>query len=106
MKIQVFTTEAVSDALRDRLSTFALGLLNLNKAHRTGPWMHVASYKATHYDGKTATVLSTPENPIYAAKCYRGFADGSREELWVVLRPNNPKKLHRYFFAGREGGEQ
>lgn len=98
MKIQVFATEAVSDELRDRLSTFALGIRNL---HRTGPWMHVASYKATRYDGTTATVVSTTENPIYAAHCER-----HDEKRWIVLRPKNPNKFNRFFFAGREGGEE
>lgn len=105
MKIQVFATEAVSDELRDRLSTFALHIYNM---HRTGPWMHVASYKVTSpITQETVTRLSTPENPIYAAHCFRKRAyDGAPKDMWIILQPKHPMKNRRFFFADREGGEQ
>ena len=98
MKIQVFTTGQVGDALRDELSTFALGIYNM---HRTGPWMHVAKYTITFGNGTTNTVCSYPDRPVYATHCVRY---GNKQ--WIVLQPKHPLKDHRFFFADREGGEQ
>ena len=96
MTIKIFTDGPVSDELRDKLSTLALGIHEL---HRTGPWMHVSHYDIIN-EGSVHHIYSYNDRPLYAAHCIRGG-----RLRWIVLSPNHPKKDHRWFFAEREGGE-